>query len=120
MVVRSSADQAIAVALHSFGQSPCIFYNLLLVSFETGLQRFMETNRLGRYDVHERTALNAWECLRINFFRIFLFAKHQAAARAPQGLMGGGGDKIGMLDRTGMEARHDEPCDMGNVREEIS
>ena len=53
------------------------FDDLLLVSLERGLQRLVETDRLGRDDVHERAALDAGEHLRIDLLRVFFLAEDQ-------------------------------------------
>ena len=79
----------------------------------------METDCFGGDDVFERTALDAGEHLRINFLGESLAAKDQSAARAAQGLMGGGGDKISMFHRTGMDPGGNEAGDVRDVRQQV-
>src|SRR5438477_267222 len=48
----------------------------------TFLQRFMKTNRFGRDDMHQRSALNTGEQHRIDFFAELLLTHHNPAARS--------------------------------------
>src|SRR5260221_12901851 len=99
MIVCPSADESVAVALHSFRQGARIFYNLLLITLEGWLLGFVETDRLGRNHMHQRPSLDAGESLRINFFGKFLFAQDQAATRPAQSLVRRRRHEIGVLDR---------------------
>src|SRR5207253_1207901 len=53
-------------------------------------------------------------------FGILLFAENQAAARTPESLVSGGGDKVSMSNGTGMQTGRDEAGDVGDVGHEIS
>src|ERR1041384_7514917 len=119
MIVGSTTDQAITIALHPFGKGFCIFDNLLLVRLEGWLQRLLETDRLCRNHMHERTALDARERLGIDFLRVFLFAHNQPAARTAQRFVRRSGYKISVLDRTRMFARDNQAGNMCNVGEKI-
>ena len=46
---------------------------------ERRLHRFLEAHRLGRDDVHQRSALHAGEHRAIEVLRVFLLAHHHAA-----------------------------------------
>ena len=91
----------------------------LRVGLEVGLQRLAERDRLGGDDVHQRAALQAGEDRRVDLLRDGLVVgQDHAAARAAQGLVGGGGDDMGMAERGGVHARRDEAREMGHVDHE--
>jgi hypothetical protein len=70
MIVRAAADERKPLSLHAVRQRRRVLDDLLLIGFERRLQRFVETHRLARDDVHQRPALDSRERLRINFLRI--------------------------------------------------
>ena len=53
-------------------------------------------------------------------FAYFSLHKNQAAARAAQGLVRGGGDKIGMFNRAGMQPGGDQAGDVRDVRQQAA
>jgi hypothetical protein len=59
MIVGAAADDAITVLGQTGGQRFRVDHNLALIIAELRLERFVETNRFGGNDVHERSALNA-------------------------------------------------------------
>ncbi len=81
------------------GEGLGIFDDLLLVGLELRLQRLLEGHRLGGDDMHQRPALDAGEDVAVERLGKLFAAEDHAAARAAQGLVGGGGDKLGMGDR---------------------
>ena len=83
-----------------------------------GCSGFVEADRFGGDDVHQGAALNAGEDLRIDFLGILLLAEDQPAAGPAQGLVGGGGDEIGVGHRAGVQAGDHEPGDVGDVRQQ--
>ena len=118
MVVGRARDDAEAVFLHAFAERLGVADDLLLVGLELGPERFAERDRLGRDDVHERAALHAGKHLRVDFLRVLFLAEDEAAARAAQRLVRGGGDEIGIGNRRRMDARRDESRDVRHVDEE--
>ncbi len=84
-----------------------------------GLERLAEAHGLGGDDVHQRTALDAGKHLRVDFFRELLLAKDDAAARAAQRLVGGGGDEIGVRHRARVHTRGDQTGDVRHVHKQI-
>ena len=75
----------------------------------------MEGHRLGGDDVLERAALDAGEDLAVDRLGVRLAAEDQAAARAAQGLVGGGGDDVGVRHRGGVQPGRDQAGDVGHV-----
>ena len=68
--------------------------------------------------MHQRAALDTWEHLRVDGLGVLRLAQNESAARAAQGLVGGGGDEVGMRDRAGMNPRRNEAGDVGDVGQE--
>ena len=89
--------------------------NLLLVRLESGLERLLESHRLGRDHVHQRPALVARKYGRINRFLVLRTREYKTAARAAERLVRGAGDKIGDAHRRRVQTRRDQPGVMGNV-----
>ena len=96
-----------------------VVHDLLLICLEPGLERFVEADGLGRDDVHERAALDAGEDLAVDVLGELLLADDDAAARAAQALVRGGGDEIRDADRARMHARGDEAGDVRHVHEKV-
>src|SRR5699024_6302259 len=72
-------------------------------------------------DVHQWAALDAGEDGGVELFvelGVAAGGQNQAAARAAQGLVGGGGDDVGMRQGAGVLAASDEAGDVGHVDEE--
>lgn len=66
-----------------FRHGGSIDFHLFCVLFELGLQRFFKRYGFGGDDVHQRTALQAWEDGRVQcFFVGIVAAQNHAAARA--------------------------------------
>jgi hypothetical protein len=84
----------------------------------SGCQRFLEGHRLGRDHVHQRAALQAGEDGAVD--RLLVLGLHQddAAARAAQALVGGGGDHVGKRHRVGVDAGGDQAGVVGHVDHE--
>src|SRR5439155_1349500 len=120
MVICPATNQTKAVLFHRFGQGARIADDLGLIFFETILKGFLEADGFGGDHMHEWPALNARERLRIDLFGILLFAENQAAARTPESLVSGRGDKISVSNGTGMQTGRDEAGDVGDVGHEIS
>ena len=120
MRVGAAGDEVGAALLQPPGEHPGVGDHRFRIGLEAGLQRFAERDRLGRDDVHQRPALQAREHRRIDLLGDRLvIGQHHAAARAAQGLVGGGGDDMGVAERGRMLARRDQPGKMGHVDEQI-
>src|SRR5438067_8659156 len=102
MIVGSAADDAVTVLGQTGGQRLRVDHNLALIIAELRLERFVETNRFCSNDMHQRSTLNAGKDGRVDLFREFFFAHHDAAARATQTLVRRRSDKLRMRDRTRM------------------
>jgi hypothetical protein len=104
----------------SASAGPGVVDHLLGVGLERRLQRLAEGDRLGGDDVLQRTALQAGEHRRIDLLDDrFVIGQHHAAARAAQGLVGGGGDHVGVRDRAGEHAAGHQAREVGHVDHQI-
>ncbi|MNO97992.1 hypothetical protein D3C76_897220 [compost metagenome] len=98
-----------------------VLHDLLLVSLELRLQGFLEADGLGSDDVLQRATLGAREDggvqLLLDLF--VLASEDQAAARAAQGLVGGGGDHVGERNRVRVHASGNQAGNVGHVDEQV-
>ena len=94
--------------------------DLLLIFAEGRLHGFFQANRFGGDGVNERATLRAGESELVDFLGEGGLAKHQAATRAAQGFVRGGGDDVGVRNRAGVNASGDESGDVRHVYEEKS
>ena len=107
-------------ARSDFRQRLGVLDHVLGVDLEVRPQRFGERHRLGRDHMHQGTALQAREDRRIQFLgERFVVAQDQAAARAAQRFVRGGGGDMGMRHRRSMDAAGDEAGEMRHVHQEI-
>ena len=118
MIVGAAAYYAEAALHYTGGQGFGVGYDLLAVFAEFRLCGFAEADGFGGDDVHERSALNAGESDAIEILGVLFAAENQAAARAAESFVGGGGNEIGVRDRAGMYAGGDQAGDVGHVHEE--
>ena len=82
-------------------------HNLPRVILEAGLHGFVEAHRLGRNDVHQRTALHSRKHNLVDRRRILGLGEDQPGTRAAQRLVRGGGDNLRVRHRRRMRpARH--------------
>jgi hypothetical protein len=101
------------------GQRLGIGHDLRGVVAELGTQRLAEGHGLGGDHMHQRPALNAGKDRRIDLLRDGLvIGQDHAAARAAQGLVGGGGRDMRMRERRGMRATRHQPGEMRHVHQE--
>ena len=97
----------------------CVAQHLGAVFAIRGLQRLAECDCLCRNDVHERRALQAGAQGRIQLCgQRRIIAQDQAAARASQVLVSGGGDHIGMRQGIGEVATGNQPGHMRHVHQQ--
>ena len=79
--------------------------DLLLISLELGLERLVEADCLGRDHVLERAALRAREDGLVELLaQLLVVREDDAAARAAQRLMRGGGDNVRIRQRVHVQA----------------
>ena len=97
------------------GERLRVVEDALLVVLEVGLQSLAERDRLGGDDVLERPALDAGEDVRVHGLRVLLLAEDQPGAGTPQGLVRGGGDRVGERHRARVEAHRDHARDVRDV-----
>ena len=97
MVVRAAGDQIDALAPTSASASALRFPPPARISLEIlRLQRFAERHRLGRDDVHQRSALDAGEDGLVDLLGALFLAQDHAAPRAAQGLVRRRGHEVGV------------------------
>jgi hypothetical protein len=117
--VGAARHQIGAALLEAIGEGLGVGDHRFGIGLEIGLQRFAEGDCLGGDDMHQRAALQAREDRRIDLLGDGLvIGQHHAAARAAQGLMGGGGDNMGMAEGGGMLARRHQTGEVGHVHEQ--
>ena len=120
VVVGAARDEADAAPGELVCHCRGVLYHLLLIRPELGGERLFEGDRLARDDVHERAALHAGEYRLVDRLCVLLFAHDDAAAGAAQRLVRGGGDDIRVRHGRRVQARGDEPRDVGDVDHQIS
>ncbi len=120
MVVRSAGNKAEALFDKPLGQCLGVFHHLLLIFLKLRTQRLAKTHGLCRDDVFQRAALCAREHSRVDFLvYVLVVAQDQAAPGTPQGLVGGGGNHIGIGHGRGMLPCCDQTCNVGHVHHQI-
>ena len=77
MVVRSTADDAETTSRQRIGEAGRVRLDLLLIGLEFVAHGLFKADSLAGDDVHERTALHAWEDFGIHGFKIFLLAENR-------------------------------------------
>src|SRR4249919_2388237 len=102
MIVGAARNNSITVFGDAGGERLSVNYYLSLVFAELRLQRFVETNRFCRDDVHERAPLHAWKNRGVDLLGEFFFAHDDAAAGAAQAFVRRGRYKMRVRNRTGM------------------
>ncbi len=135
VVVGTAGNQTEAFLHETVGQNGGVLDDLLTVGLELGLERLAEADGLGSDDVLERAALGAGEHGGVDFLGevdglhlagldVFLgdlvLAEDQAAAGTAQGLMGGGGDNIGIGHRAHVNASGDKAGNVRHIDHEVS
>ena len=120
VVVGAAGDDVEALGAQRLRQRLGVLDDVLRVDLEVRPQRFAERHRLGRDHMHQRAALQAREDRRVELLgERLVVAQDQAAARAAQRLVRGGGGDMGMRHRRGMHAAGDEAGEMRHVDHEI-
>ena len=104
----AAADDAQAALLQRLGHRLGVLDHLLLVRLEPGAERFLERHRLGGDHVHQRAALQAGEDGAVDGLLVLGLHQDDAAARAAQALVRGGGDHVGVGHRVGVHAGGDQ------------
>src|SRR5690606_12741123 len=121
-VVPGAAGNHVEAAFDEYlGHGLGVLHHLLLVGLELRLQGFLEAHGLGGDHVHQRAALAAREYGGVQLL-LDLFVglgQDQAAARAAQGLVGGGGDHVGVGQRVRVHASGNQAGDVGHVDEQV-
>ncbi len=117
VVVGAAADEAESRSDQRAREPLRVGHDLLLVGDERRLRRLFEADRLGRDDVHQRTALHAGKDRPVEILCVLLAAQDQPASRPAQRLVRGCRDEIGMGHRAGMHARGDQSGDVRHVGE---
>ena len=135
VVVGAAGDQTEAFSLQTLGKNGSVLDDLLTVGLELGLERLAEADGLGSDDVLERAALGAGEHggvdllgqvdgLHLAGLDVLLgdlvLAQDHAAAGTAQGLVGGGGDNVGIGHGALVNASGDETGDVGHIDHEES
>ena len=114
----AAADDAQAALDQRLGHDLGVLHHLLLVGRELRIQRFLEGDRLGGDHVHQRAALQAGEDGAVDRLLVLRLHQDEAAARAAQALVGGGGDHVRVRHGVGVDARGDQAGVVGHVHHE--
>ena len=114
----AATDNAQTALRESFCNDLGVFDDLLLVSFELGCEGFFERHSLGRNHMHKGAALQARKDGAVNGFFVLGFHQDDAAARAAQTLVGGGGDHVGVGHGVGVNACRNEAGIVRHVDQE--
>src|ERR1041384_3988710 len=115
MIVRTARDNLEAGIRKLVSQGLCVRNYLSLVILETGLQSLFEAHRLGRYHVHERTALNRREHCPIQLFLKLRAAHHHSCSRPAQSLVGGCCYEVHMRNRARVKTNGNQSCYVGDI-----
>ena len=120
MVFGAVGDHVEATVDEHLGHRLGVLHHLLLVGLEGRVHGFLEADRLGGDDVLQRAALAAGEDGGVDLLlQVFVgLAQDQAAARAAQGLVGGGGGDVGDAHRAGVDAGGDQAGHVGHVHQQ--
>ncbi len=118
VIVGTAGDDAESQVGEGSGEGLGVDGDLLLIFTEGRLHGFLEADGFGSDGVHERAALDAGEGEFVDLFGEGGAAEDQAAARAAQGLVSGGGDDIGVGHGAGVHAGGDKTRDMSHIHEE--
>ena len=119
MVVGAARHQTQAAIDKAIGHRGAVLHHIVDVRFEFGLERLAQRNGLTRNHVHERAALAAREHRGVDFLRESLVVgENEAAARAAQGFVRGGGHDVGIRHRRRMRARSNQAGDVGHIDHE--
>ena len=103
-----------------FRHGGSIDFHLFCVLFELRLQRFFKRYGFGSDNVHQRTALQAWEDGGIQrFFVGIVTAQNHTAARAAQGFVGGGGYEVAEWHRVRIFAAGNQTRIVRHVDKEV-
>jgi hypothetical protein len=115
MAIGAAADNAKAAGCQCFRHDFGVAGNLLLVSLEFGLQRFLEGHGFCRDHMHQRAALQAGEDGAVDGFFVFGLHQDDAATGAAQALVGGRGHHVGMGYWVGVHAGGNQASVMGHI-----
>ena len=115
VVVGAAADQPESGIGQCRCQPACVGHDLLLVLDEARFHRFLQADRLGRDDVHQRAALDPGEQGPVQILGVLGAAQDHPATRTSQRLVRGRGHEIGVRNRAGMNLGCHEPGDVRHV-----
>ena len=104
MVVGASRDDPQTALVEGGGETSSVGDDLALIAPELRVQGFPESDRLGRNDVHQRSALHARENRAVDPLGELLRAHDETAAWTTQGLVGRGGHEVTVRHRRGQYA----------------
>ncbi len=120
VVVGAARHQLKALLQKSRSQRLGVENHLMLIRLEGLVQRLAEANRLTGNDVLQRTALDAGENGLVDLLGDLLIVREdQTAARAAQGLVGGGGHHIGIGNGGRMLTGSDKTGDVRHVHHQV-
>ncbi len=120
MVVGAAGHQAQAAVHHALAEHARVLHHLVDVRGERRGQRLAEGHGLAGDHVHERTALRTGEHGAVDLLvQLFVVGQDEAAARAAQRFVAGGGHDVGMRHGAGMRARGNQAGDVGHVHHEV-
>ncbi len=115
MVVGPARDHPHTRARHRLGHGGGVGHDLVGVDGELGGGGLDEAHRLGGDLAFDGTALAAGEDRLVHGLGIFLGGEDQPASGSAQGLVGGGGDDVGILHRIGHGLARHQPDEVGGI-----
>ena len=120
VAVRAAVGDAEAALLEALGDGQGVLDGLLLQLFEGRRAGELEGQGQGGEDVHVRSALLAGEDGFVDQGgNLGVGGQDDRAARPVEGLVGGGGDDVGIAERGGDDAGGDQSADVGDVCQQV-
>ena len=118
MVVGAARHDVEAASADGVGQRAGVLHDLVRIDLEVRTQGLAEGHRLGGDHMHQRPALQAREDGGVDLLgHVLVIGEDEAAARAAQGLVGGGGHHMGVGKGRGMGAARHQTREMGHIHQ---
>src|SRR5690606_10567555 len=118
VVVGPAGDDPHPFVHHRLGHRLGVGDDLVGVGGALGLGGLVEAHGLGGDLALDRAALAAGEHRLVDDLGVPLPREDHAAPRAPERLVGGGGDDVGVLERVGQGLSGDQADEVGGVHQE--
>src|SRR6267378_7738706 len=120
MIVRTAGDDAETAFRDGRSHGFRVSYYLFLIVPERRFHSFFQANGFGGDRVDQRAALRSGEGELVQFFGEGGFAQYQPATRPAQRFVRGGGNDVGVRNRTWVHTGGHQAGDVRHVHEEKS